>query len=221
MPKTSSPCHNGTSPNRRLSWVPVGACGSKRVSLTLDVHRAYSANWPVIADLIQTLYLYASHGAPSSSLLIYCSMPCGEERPCSASRPDLGPGLHGVIPTVTVKWVKSENSILKQTREGKQKVNITLDSARLHFRIPSRTSESIDPRLNAISSVDMTILQHMCSQDDPDNDSRRPRPARIVKSRPSTKGKEPAVAPASGHEPEPSQVIKRSPLPQAPPPFPS
>ncbi|KAG6357074.1 hypothetical protein INS49_014951 [Diaporthe citri] len=54
----------------------------------------------------------------------------------------------------------------------------------------------------------MTILQHMCSQDDPDNDTRRPRPARIVKSRPSTKGKEPAVAQASGHEPEPSQEPK-------------
>lgn len=96
MPKTSSPCHNGKSPNRRLSRAPVGACGSKRVSLTLAAHRAYSANWLVISDLIQTLYLYASHGAPSSSLLIYYSMPCGEERPCSASRPDVGPGLRGV-----------------------------------------------------------------------------------------------------------------------------
>lgn len=96
MPKTSSPCHNGKSPNRRLSRAPVGGCGSKRVSLTLDAHRAYSANWPVIADLIQTLTLYASHGAPSSGQLIYSSMPCGEARPCSVPRPDVGPGLHGV-----------------------------------------------------------------------------------------------------------------------------
>ncbi|KAL1850996.1 hypothetical protein Daus18300_012730 [Diaporthe australafricana] len=51
----------------------------------------------------------------------------------------------------------------------------------------------------------MTILQHMCSQEDPDHETRRPRPARIVKSRPSTKGKEPAVAQASKPEPEPIQ----------------
>lgn len=61
----------------------------------------------------------------------------------------------------------------------------------------------------------MTILQHMCSQDDPDNDARRPRPARIVKSRPSTKGKEPAVQDSSGEqEQETSQVNKRTPPPR-------
>ncbi|KAK2602115.1 hypothetical protein N8I77_008675 [Diaporthe amygdali] len=54
----------------------------------------------------------------------------------------------------------------------------------------------------------MAILPHMCSQDDPDHEERRPRPARIVKSRPSTKGKEPAVDQASGQEPEPSQQPK-------------
>lgn len=55
----------------------------------------------------------------------------------------------------------------------------------------------------------MAILQRMCSQDDPDNEARRPRPARIVKSGPSTKGKEPAVAQASGEQgPETSQQPK-------------
>ncbi|KAI3399311.1 hypothetical protein diail_7266 [Diaporthe ilicicola] len=53
----------------------------------------------------------------------------------------------------------------------------------------------------------MTILQRMCSHDDPDRETRGPRPARIVKSRRlSTKGKEPAASQARKPEPEPSQL---------------
>lgn len=96
MPKTNVPCHNGRLPNRRRSRAPVGACGSKRVSLTLTEHRAYSFIRPVISDLTKTLTLYTSHGAPSSGLLVYHSMPCGEEKPGFVSRPDIGPGLHAV-----------------------------------------------------------------------------------------------------------------------------
>lgn len=42
MPKTDLPCYDGRWPNRRRSMASVGACGSKRVSLTLTAHRAYS-----------------------------------------------------------------------------------------------------------------------------------------------------------------------------------
>lgn len=70
------PGHNGKWSNRRYSSTSARSLGSKRVSLTLIEHRAYSTTRPVISDLIKTLtYLLCTALSPwASSFNILCQV---------------------------------------------------------------------------------------------------------------------------------------------------